>query len=210
MSKFIFGGAYVLAMAVTLAPAAQAEPKFYLGGGLAYSGAVSKHEPDAPLEAENNGNLTGLGVTGGVRFGNPGLFYGAEIDTDFNIGGELTARFNGRSCADGFAIGPYMCSQTATVRARAMIGTEVQGYELFGTLGYAVLFGDQAIAGNGITAPVSVGGITYGIGAQTAMGAGKIRTEVIWDNLETIISSPSTANPIWNSTTAKVSYIIEF
>ena len=105
---------------------------------------------------------------------------------------------------------PYMCSQTATVRARAMIGTEVQGYELFGTLGYAVLFGDQANAPNGSTVPVSVGGITYGIGAQTAMGTGKIRAEVIWDNLETIISSPSTATPTWSSTTAKVSYIIEF
>ncbi len=106
MSKFIFGGAYVLALAATLAPAAQAEPQFYLGGGLAYSGAVSKHGPDEPLGADNNGNLTGLGVTGGVRFGNPGLFYGAEIDTDFNIGGELTARVNGLSCAEGFVNRP--------------------------------------------------------------------------------------------------------
>lgn len=201
-----------LALATVLAPAAQAQMSYYYGGGLTYSNAVSLPNPSATSSDASTGDLFGIGLTSGVRFDRGNLFYGAELDADINIGGAMTFIGNGLSCADGFASSPYICSQNATVRARAVFGTDISGFEVFGTVGYAVMAGRGATGGDGRNAVLALGGLTYGIGAQRPFGAGKLRAEIIWDDLSDIVANPSNSpfQTDWTATTAKVSYIIEF
>lgn len=169
----------IVAVSVSVAPSAHAEMTYYLGGGIAYSSADSLPRVGGDPTRASSGNLVGLGLTGGMRLDTPSLFYGAEVDADINIGGELNSNRNGLSCADRFADNPYYCSQGATVRARAIFGTSIQEYEVFGTVGYAVMSGQAAVQNDGRSEPFTVGGITYGIGAQRAFGAGKLRAEII-------------------------------
>lgn len=192
-----------VAAATLLASSAYAEMQYYGGGGIGYSKATSNGD----FGFSSEGGLFQLGVTLGARYDRQRLFFAAELDSDINVGGEM--EYSGTPCSGG-AIGPYFCSQAATVRLRGMVGTSISSYEVFGTLGYAVMFGNGATNTN-TTGRGSVGGVTYGIGAQKAFGNGTVRLEVIQDSLTGIIDKPADRySPTWEATTVKVSYLWDF
>jgi hypothetical protein len=147
-----------------------------------------------------------------MRFENEKMFYGIEGNVDFALSGEMN--FNGATCADGFADAPYFCTQTAIARIRGIVGTDLQGsaYEIFGSLGYAVMFGQGAIGPGGETDAGSVGGLTYGIGVQRSMSSGAmVRAEIIQDQLGSIITMPDGSfAPTWSATSFAVSYVLKF
>lgn len=193
-----------VAAATFLASSAYAEMQYYGGGGIGYSKATSEDNNIRTSE----GDLFELGVTLGARYDRQRLFFAAELDSDINVGGEM--EYSGTPCSGG-ASGPYFCSQAATVRLRGMVGTSISSYEVFGTLGYAVMFGNGAISPAGNTDLGSVGGVTYGVGAQKAFGNGTLRLEVIQDSLTSIIDKPAgQGEPTWEATTVKVSYLWDF
>ena len=209
MTKTVLSFAAVAATGAFFAGAAAAEPTFYLGGGLSFGTATSLPAPGSPLSDASTGNPVALGATVGVRGGAGNLFFGAELDADIALSG--TMDFGGVTCADGFANAPYFCSQDATVRIRGILGTDLGGYELFGTLGYGVMFGQGAINPGGATDAGSVGGVTYGLGIQTDMGAGMVRAELIRDDFNNIITMPDGIySPTWQNSSLKLSYIMSF
>lgn len=179
----------------------------YIGGGLALGAAFSDAYRDSGGVSE--GTLTGFGITAGKRYDAQGFFYGGELDADINLIGEMEQ--NGVSCSDGFASGPYYCSQAATIRLRAVAGTDIGPVEVFGTLGYAFMFGQGALGLDGKSDYGINGGLTLGVGIQRQIGQGVFRIEYIRDNLTNNLVSPEAMYaPTWSANSAKISYLWAF
>lgn len=184
-----------------------ADPILYFGGSRGI-GLVSSNAASQPGVVAT-GLPSNLGVFAGVRFDQPGMFYGAELSADFNTNGVMS--YGGATCASGSAGGNYFCTRKATLRLRGLVGTQVGRLEVFGTLGYGVMFGQGAIDAVGNTAPGSTGGITYGAGVQWDAGRGKLRVELIHDEFTNIIRRPGGIHaPNWVSNSIRASYVMRF
>ncbi len=200
------GAVAAIAMGLTTATIASAQTSYYVGGGLAYTDAVTTSNLNPA--STSSGDLFGLGITIGLRSDTGSMFYGAEIDGEVSVSGEIRNDSSTNTCADGADWARY-CDQTATVRLRGIVGTDISGYEVFGSLGYGLMTGDAAVDTFATDTGVS-GGVTYGIGMQTQFGSGLVRFEVIRDEFTTTIVSPQGYNPTWQATTVKASYIYQF
>ncbi len=198
----------VVIVGVLVSGSAFAQGSFYMGGGIGY--AMAESEPSSSGGPASSGDLGMIGVTAGYRHDFPANFAAAELDADFNLTGEMER--NGLSCDDGFAQAPYFCEHDATVRLRGLFGADVgAGYEVFGSAGFAMMFGQGAIGPGGNTDGGSVTGYTVGLGAQRALGAGTGRVEVIYDKLDNIRDEPDGIyEPTWQATTIKASYLFSF
>ncbi|MEE9452756.1 MAG: hypothetical protein V3V13_00045 [Paracoccaceae bacterium] len=206
MSKIWKLCAVLVSVTAFFATSVQAQMQYYYGGGIGYSNASSYSGG-----ATSIGDLASIGLTFGARI-NPGLasglFYGYEIDADINVAGVMESA--GAACSSG-ASDAYFCSHDATGRFRGLVGTSLGGFEVFGTVGYAIMFGQGAVSGAGATDAGIVGGVTYSIGAQKAFGNGTVRLEVIRDDLTSIIKRPAgTYAPTWETTSVKISYLLSF
>ncbi len=201
------GAVAVIALGLATATTGSAQTSYYFGGGLVYSMASSTFSVTAP----NEGDLYGLGLTYGMRVDSGSYFYGGEVDADINVGGELRLLGTGPACSEGFASNAYYCSQTATMRLRGIFGTNMGGFDVFGSLGYGIIYGEGAIGPSGVSATAVSGGFTYGIGAQMPMAGGTMRFEIIQDEFTQSISQACCDSaPEWSATSAKVSYLWTF
>ena len=153
-----------------------------------------------------------MGLTLGVRQEAGWGFIGGEVDADISGGAEFVYAPESATCAQE-AFAPYMCTHDATIRLRAVIGADAgNGASVFGTFGLGIAIGDSAIETNE-TAPMSVGGTTFGLGFQRLMGSGTARIEVIYDDFTNILKEPHPVedfDPTYEAVTVKVSYLFPF
>ena len=197
--------ALMIAAAMTISgpvSAQQAGMYFGLGFGYADMGSTGFGPPGATAE----GGL--LGLTAGYRgpAGGSG-FYALEADADF---ADNTFEFSGAGC-DLFADAPYYCKTSAVLRLRAIYGvTTSSGWEVFGSGGYGMVFGDAAIQPSGQSTSTTTGGFTFGLGAQKAFGGGTARLEVIRDNFTENVSGGDGYDTTYEATTLKATYLFSF
>lgn len=193
-----------LAGTTLFANSASAQMSYYGGAGLSYSSASSQS-----ASSSSEGDLFGLSLTSGIRFDtSSSIFYGAEIDGEINLSGDLAFTGNGLTCADGSAADAYFCDQNATLRLRGLVGTNIGGFDVFGTVGYGAAHGLGAIDEDGSTQTVVSAGLTYGVGAQTSFGGGTARLEVIRDDFSNNLQG--NFDPEWSATSVKASYLWSF
>lgn len=164
--------------------------------------ATSNDFPGSGLESEDT--YGAIGGTIGYRWDQPTAFFGAEADLDIAFGSDFEA--SGTECSDG-ATGPYYCEHNATLRLRGVVGAPLGGFEGFASLGFA------AMQGQGATSPTTTErgvntGYTFGLGLQNDMGAGKLRYELVYDNLENVSTNPNGGgDPTFESVSLKVTYL---
>ncbi len=195
----------VLAPAVIAMAAASAQAQqFYVGGGLAYVSG----ESDWGSPTETSELSTGAAsIIVGQRYDLANSFWAIEANADLTFGAAADP-IGPEECGVS-ASGPYLCEHKATVRIVGIYGlTTASGLDIFGSLGYGVVYGDfaddTASVGSG-----HVGGVTAGLGLARDIGAGAVRGELIYDNFTSANQSGGFESD-YTATTARVSYIMKF
>ena len=200
---------FLSALLLLGATGVHAESAFYVGAGVSVSDALSNPHETNP--AQNDGVIGGLGLTAGLRFDAGAVFFGPEFDADINLFGELTDSVANTACADGFAGAPYYCDQSAALRLRGVLGADIGPFEVFGTAGFAMRYGNVATGSDGSTVPLTEKGLTFGMGVQRQVGNGINRAEYIKDLMPFNQPTPDlNRRPTWEADTFKVSYIVSF
>jgi hypothetical protein len=197
--------AAILALPLSLSCAAPAlAQQLYAGGGLAYVSG----ESDYGVPADTADLSAGAGsIILGSRYELANGFWAVEGNADLSLGAGTEAA-GGGVCGVS-ANGPYLCEHKATVRLVGIYGFETaSGLEIFGSLGYGIVYGDfadnTASVGSG-----HVGGATVGIGVSQPMGGGAIRGEIIHDRFTSANQSGGYESD-YTATSARVSYIMKF
>ncbi|MHC0052455.1 outer membrane protein [Actibacterium sp. D379-3] len=192
--------------ALFLTGAANAEEGFYAGFGF----GLTDMESQAEFGGTSEGALPMVALTAGYRAEADRFFYGAEIDADMSLDGNLD--YQGTECGDGFANGPYYCEHDATLRLRGVIGTDLTPQlEGFATLGYGVMWGKGAVAGDGSTDNGVNSGVTVSLGLQHMMQKGKLRYELIYDDFGNTGEKPADLyKPDYQAVSLRLMYLMSF
>lgn len=188
-------------VAICCAQAALADGPYY-GGGLAIYSSKSQATSGSGPESEDV--YGAIGATVGYRWDQPSSFVGLEADLDLAFNSDF--EFSGTPCSTA-ASAPYYCEHNATLRLRGVIGAPLGAFEGFASLGFA------AMQGEGATSPTTTDrgvntGYTVGLGLQNDVATGKLRYEIVYDNLENVSTNPGGGgDPTFESVSLKVSYL---
>ena len=202
--------ALALSVALMAAHSASADGIYY-GFGLGYTSAESEQGGGGSGFSDLDSAM--LGLTTGYKWNMTSGFAALEMDADLSFGQKTENTITGLECSGG-ASGAYFCSHDATVRFRGIYGMPVgNGWDIFGALGYGMVFGDGATSGS-TTGSAVTGGITAGVGVQKQLGSGTLRVEFIHDNFKNGLKNPSfggiSYSPTWEANTLKATYLINF
>lgn len=174
----------------------------YYGAGIAVYNATSEQTPGAGFESEDT--YGAIGGTIGYRFDQPTTFFGAEADLDIAFGSDFEVF--GTACSVA-ASGPYYCEHNATLRLRGIVGAPFGNFEGFASLGFAAMQGQGATSATTTNRGVNTG-YTVGLGLQNDMGSGKLRYELVYDNLENVSTNPGGGGePTFEAVSLKVTYL---
>jgi len=202
--KKLFAAACI--SAVVVSSGAYAQDGFYYGIGLGYSSADSNEgiAGGASGTSISSAEFAALGLTLGYSRDRGNMFFGGELDADISAG---TFDFMGIDCSFG-AAGPYYCATDATVRLRAIVGTDLNGdYQVFGAAGFAAVSGTSA-TGPGITSNAVNTGYTVALGVQRRLNNGAMaRVEVNYDDLSNAATNGGNFEPDYKSVGLKFTYL---
>ncbi len=173
----------------------------YYGGGVAIYSSKSEPAPGAGIDSEDV--YAAIGGTIGYRWDQPTVFFGVEADADIAFGSDF--EYSGTACSDA-ASAPYYCEHNATLRLRGVVGAPVGSFEGFASLGVAAMQGQGADSPTSTSRGVNTG-YTVGLGLQNDFNAGKLRYEIVYDNLENVSTNPDGGDPTFESVSLKVSYL---
>lgn len=189
-----------VAVLVLAGQAALADGPYY-GVGLAVYSSTSEPAPDAGFESEDV--YGAIGGTVGYRWDGGASFGGVEADLDIPFGSDF--EYDGTPCSTA-AAAPYYCEHNATLRLRGVFGRAMGAFEGFASFGMAVMQGEGADSETTTSRGVNTG-YTVGLGLQSDAGAGKVRYEIVYDNLENVSTNPDGGDPTFESVSLKVSYL---
>jgi len=199
MKRLLIG---MIALTVPAMAQAQSQPGFYAGAGLSYTDAEST--AFVVFSERSTGNLAGVSVVGGYVWDQGTWKIGAELDADISIDGAMDSAFCGTA-----ATGEYMCDQTATVRLRGIVATQVGAGTLFGALGVGAVFGDFA-TNTATVASSSVSGLSVGAGFIRPFGNNfSLRGELNYDLFDQS-NQPFGLSSEWKAISARVMAVRSF
>ncbi len=176
-------GKVLVAGLIFASSAATAEGYWSLSADIGAVESVSEFGPDSASEA------TVVGLTGAVgrKMRNGDMFWGYEISATLNGGADF--EWQGQTCTDG-ADGPYMCSQTASLRSTLMVGRTYNDYDIYGKVGIGAAFGDFAVDSFEQESG-SISGATFAIGAsRSTTETRSLFAEIYVDNFRNASNQP--------------------